>query len=312
MSEHEASPSGIPELRPVVEADAEGGPVLRLALVQSHPRSGPAETRVEGEAFCREARQAGAHLILFPEMYSVGYRTEVDFDDPEQVQEWRSAAVEASGPFLNHFRNLSRELELAVCMGFLERRGTELRNAAILFDWQGREVLTYAKVHTCRFFPMESRLTPGDRFPVATLETAAGTIRTGIMICYDREFPESARLLMLNGAELILTPNACQLNALRLEQFRARAWENAVAVAMASYASGQGDGHSCSYQADGAELRLAGSEAGVVYVDLDLGKLRAIRRYSYWGGAWRRPELYGPMSKPLAQPAKPLNETPSG
>ena len=70
----------------------------------------------------------------------------------------------------------------------------------------------------------------------------------GAMICYDREFPESARILMLKGAEIILTPNACDLEANRLGQFRARAYENMVGVAMANYAAPWQNGHSVAYR----------------------------------------------------------------
>lgn len=55
------------------------------------------------------------------------------------------------------------------------------------------------------------------------------------MICYDREFPESARLLMLKDAELILVPNACPMEINRLSQLRARAYENMTAVATCNY-----------------------------------------------------------------------------
>ena len=50
------------------------------------------------------------------------------------------------------------------------------------------------------------------------------------MICFDREFPESARILMLKGAELILTPNACKLDEKQINQFQTRAYENSVKV----------------------------------------------------------------------------------
>jgi predicted amidohydrolase len=62
---------------------------------------------------------------------------------------------------------------------------------------------------------------------------------------------------------------------------------------MASYATGQGDGHSCVFQADGREVLVAGSETGFFCADLDLGELRAIQRHTYWGKAWRRPDVYG-------------------
>lgn len=65
-------------------------------------------------------------------------------------------------------------------------------------------------MHTCDF-DKEAALTPGDDFYVAALDTPHGPLNVGALICYDREFPESARLLMLKGAEVILTPNACEL-----------------------------------------------------------------------------------------------------
>ena len=77
-----------------------------------------------------------------------------------------------------------------------------------MFDRRGRCTLTYAKVHTCDF-EAERNLTPGDDFYVAELDTREGPVAIGAMICYDREFPESARILMLKGAESILVPNAC-------------------------------------------------------------------------------------------------------
>jgi N-carbamoylputrescine amidase len=81
-----------------------------------------------------------------------------------------------------------------------------------LIDRHGRIAFTYAKVHTCDFDLPERALTPGEDFHVAALDTAAGEVVVGAMICYDREFPESARVLMLKGVELILVPNACRLD----------------------------------------------------------------------------------------------------
>jgi len=156
----------------------------------------------------------------------------------------------------------------------------------------GKRLCTYHKVHTCTFFPMEGSLAAGEDFYVAELDTRKGAVQVGIMTCYDREFPESARVLMLKGAELILTPNACGLKDLRLKQFRVRAWENSVAVAMANYAEQQGNGNSCAYQANGDELLLAGGGTGLFYADVDLEKLREIRSKTPWGNAWRKPAKY--------------------
>ena len=112
------------------------------------------------------------------------------------------------------------------------------------------------------------------------------------MICFDREFPEAARLLALGGAELILVPNACELEANRLGQVRARAFENMVAVAVANYAAPQENGHSTvvdpiAFDAEGRSRDTRVFEAGeaedVCVVRLDLDALREWRRREVWG-----------------------------
>ena len=70
---------------------------------------------------------------------------------------------------------------------------------------------------------------------MTALDTACGTVQVGAMICFDREFPESARILMLKGAELILVPNACPMEINRLSQLRGRAYENMLAIATCNY-----------------------------------------------------------------------------
>ena len=140
---------------------------------------------------------------------------------------------------------------------------------------------------------MEANLEPGNDFYVSDLDTRLGVVKTGIMICYDREFPESARVLMLKGAELILTPNACGLDMLRINQFQVRAWENAVVVAMANYVEGKGyNGHSCAFNANGDELLMAGEEEGIFIAEVNMTDAREIRESTYWGNAYRRPNKY--------------------
>src|ERR1700730_4530215 len=135
---------------------------------------------------------------------------------------------------------------MAIAITYLENWNGAPRNSVSLIDRHGEIVLTYAKVHTCEF-DHEAALTPGNGFPVSTLDTEQGKVKIGFMICYDREFPESARILMLEGAELILTPNACTLDEHRLSQFKTRAYENMVGVAMTNYAAPQNNGHSVAF-----------------------------------------------------------------
>lgn len=273
--------------------------LLKIALLQISPEDTLEENLEKGIMACREAKEKGADIALFPEMWSNGYRI---YDRP--AEDWSAEAIPADGAFVSAFGCLARELRMSIGITLLERFGVHPRNTLVLFDRFGERKLTCAKVHTCDF-DAESLLTPGEDFYVTDLDTAKGMVKVGAMICYDREFPESARVLMLKGAELILVPNACPMEINRLSQLRGRAFENMTAIATANYPESQPDcnGHSsvfdgvaylpdlpnsrdtCILEADGAE--------GVYLADLDLAQLRTYRRHEVHGNAYRRPEKYG-------------------
>ncbi|MFW6189433.1 MAG: carbon-nitrogen hydrolase family protein [Planctomycetota bacterium] len=252
----------------------------------------------KGEDYCRRAAAAGADLALFPEMWNVGYSCGFEEDRDDRAARWAEQAVGPEDPFVAHFRRLARELDMAVGLTYLQTWVGGPRNTVSLIDRAGEIVLTYAKVHTCDFFPMESCCTPGDGWEVCALDTAAGPVRVGAMICYDREHPESARVLMLKGAEIILTPNACGLDDRRINQFQSRAFENAVAVCMTNYAAGHPhcDGHSVAFDAEGHQVALAGEAEEICTATFDLEALREHRASTVWGNAYRRPHRYGPLT----------------
>ena len=281
---------------------------FHIALLQIAPCDGLAENLEKGIRFCKQAKAMGADLALFPEMWSNGYRI---YNRP--VAQWAAEAVPAGGGFVGAFQSLAKELNMAVGITLLEQYEPAPRNTLILFDRFGKRAFTYAKVHTCDF-DVERNLTPGEDFYVASLDTARGEIKVGAMICYDREFPESARILMLKGAELILVPNACPMEINRLSQLRARAFENMLAVATCNYPAGVPDCNGCStvfdgvayappgFEAPGEEdaagerdmcILRAGGEEGVYLARLNLARLRAYRESEVHGNAYRRPEKYG-------------------
>ena len=226
---------------------------LKVALLQLRPEESIEENLQKGLSACRQAREMGADLALFPEMWSVGYRI------PEDITELKKTAVPIESDYIRAYQELAKELNMAVAVTLLEAWEPLPRNTMVLIDRYGHNILTYAKVHTCDFGE-ECRLTPGDGFYVADLDTGKGIVKTGAMICYDREFPESARLLMLKGAELILTPNACPMEINRISQLRARAYENMLGIATVNYPAGHPDcnGHSTAchlYTSDAADDR---------------------------------------------------------
>ena len=283
---------------------------IRVALLQvAACGDDQAANLSKGELFCRRARDMGADIALFPEMWNVGYTVPDPAREDERLR-WQAKAIDREHSFVLHFRELARELSMAIALTYLEQWPGAPRNSVSVIDRHGEIVLTYAKVHTCDF-DKEASCTPGDDFYVCNLDTEKGPVQIGTMICYDREFPESARILMLKGAELILTPNACTLDDVRLAQFKARAYENMVGVAMANYAAPQENGHSVAfdavfYEEDEACLDAllveAGGDEGVYLADFDIERIRAYRERGTWGNAFRKPRSYGPLTSAEVRP----------
>lgn len=301
--------------------------MFQVALLQLLPGRTPADNLTKGLAACRQAKQQGADLALFPEMWNNGYTfptTEQEHpgsdsaaeqehpgSTPSAEQEWRDTAISTDSRFVKTYQALAQELDMAITITYLEAHEPRPRNTVSLIDRHGEIVLTYAKVHTCDFGD-EIRLAAGDDFYVADLDTAAGPVKIGMMICYDREFPESARILMLKGAEIILVPNACPLEINRLTQLRARSFENMVGIATANYPLGKPDcnGHSVAF--DGiayGEVRPgitmsrdtliveAGEAEGIYLAAFPLDKLRAYRQTEVHGNAYRHPAKYHLLTK---------------
>lgn len=280
--------------------------------------------RLKGEDFCRRAHNMGADIALFPEMWNIGYtpyflKDQEMFDlwrAPEQWQDgaismypalqnarqqWQAQAITQDSQFITHYRMLAKELHMAIAITYLEHWHGAPRNTVSLIDRHGEIILTYAKIHTCDFGAMEAACTPGDDFYVCKLDTEQGEVKIGTMICFDREFPESARILMLKGAELILTPNSCTMEVNRIGQFRARAYENMVGVALANYAAPQENGHSvafdpCAFDTQGNSRDTlvieAGENEGVYLATFDIDLIRAYRERESWGNAFRKPHRY--------------------
>lgn len=223
-------------------------------------------------------------------------------------QRWRDLATSVHAPWLGAFREAARSLGLAVVTTYMEAHGTGLSNAAAVIDAAGRVVDVYRKVHVCDFL-WERVFTPGRRFAAATVETVAGPLRIGVIICFDREQPEACRALALDGAELIVCPNASLLCDDRIGQVRARAFENSVAVAVANYPLPRMNGRSCLFDGRAVHqnrprdhtIALADGRSRLVLADLDLTALREYRTGSIWGAAHRRPAAYASLTQGVAR-----------
>jgi N-carbamoylputrescine amidase len=321
---------------------------LSVALLQltSHGYDQAANLE-KGDRYCRRAAADGADIALFPELWNVGYQFEVRGPDgtpvdasgdrdwapnlwkaPERwegvsrdgderypgeraaIERWRAQAISSDGEFVAHFRHLAAELDMAIALTYLEKGEAGPRNTVSLIDRHGEVALTYAKVHTCDFDNPEASLTPGDGFRVCELDTRLGPVKVGAMICYDREFPESARVLMLEGAELVLVPNASRLHPIHLAQLRARAYENMIAIAMTNYPAPKCNGHSVAFhpvafergEARDTLVVAAGESESIFVARFDLDGIREYRCRETWGNAFRRPDRYRALTDPRVEP----------
>ena len=278
---------------------------IKIALLQIMPGNNIDENLEIGIRACRKAKKDGADMVLFPEMWSNGYKMVND------VEELKRNAISVDSKFIKAFQRLAQELNLAIAITFLESYEPLPRNTVILFDRFGKQILTYAKVHTCDF-DLEKNLTPGNDFYVANLNTEKGNLKIGAMICYDREFPESARILMLKGAEVILVPNDCGSMQPRIRALSTRAYENMVAVAMAN-PNGDNAGCSCAFSpicwdrngecVDNTVLLADDKTEGIFYAEFDMEAIREYRNREMLGNTFRKVESYSRLlSKEIKEP----------
>ncbi|MDR2485271.1 MAG: carbon-nitrogen hydrolase family protein [Treponema sp.] len=285
---------------------------FKVALLQLIPTYNEDGNLQKGISYCRLAKELEADLALFPEMWNTGYCFPL-----EDKNSWIKNAIDRESNFIKKFQEEAKKLDMAIAVTYLEKREGLPRNTVSIIDRFGNCILNYAKVHTCDF-DVEKYLTPGDDFYVAELNMRIGKIKIGAMICYDREFPESARILMLKGAEIVLVPNACPIEINRKSQLCTRAFENMLGIAMANYAGGKPDcnGHSLAYdgivygdtgiqeiESRDTLIIEAGEAEGIYMAEFDIGRIREYRKREVWGNAYRKPKNYSMLiSEEIEEP----------
>lgn len=144
----------------------------------------------------------------------------IAFHDPRY--DLGDLAEPLDGPLIHRFARLARRQGVYIVAGLLTRREGRVYNSAVLFDRGGTIAGLFDKVHLPA---QELRVTAGAAYPV--FETDFG--RLGLLVCWDLQFPEAARVLTLAGAELIACPTWGWEKIYGL----ARAYENGVTLAIA-------------------------------------------------------------------------------
>ncbi|MBN2533550.1 MAG: carbon-nitrogen hydrolase family protein [Spirochaetales bacterium] len=270
----------------------------------------------KGLDYCITAGKMNCDLILFPEMWNTpqhslrhdsnvqgtGYSLPVTGTG---VKEYVKHAVTLESRFVLEYKEMAKKIKTAIAITFLEKIKDRLYNTVLIIDKKGNDILHYSKIHTCDF-DREAILTPGSDFYVSRLPFKNGSVNIGAMICFDREFPESARILCIKGAELIIVPNACTMEQHRINQLETRAFENMTGIALCNYAAPQENGHSIAFdcmafgpdeESRDTKVVEADENEGIYIAEFDMDRLREYRNREVWGDAYRKPRYYDMLAK---------------
>jgi N-carbamoylputrescine amidase len=274
-----------------------------IGIVQCALHGTREENVARVEALIREAAKQGAQIVLTPELFEGPY-----FPQTEDEQGFDLAAPLDGHPTVARMQALAADLEVVLPVSFFERAGQNYYNSVVTIDADGTALGIYRKSHIPDGPGYEEKFyfRPGDTgFQV--WNTCYG--RIGVGICWDQWFPEAARSMALQGAEVLLYPTAIGSEPGAPDDDTKAPWQramighavvNAMPVAAANRIGTEGGltfyGSSfvCNQRGD-VVVELGREEEGVALASFDRDGLRRYR--ANWGFFRdRRPDLYGRLT----------------
>ena len=175
---------------------------VTVAAVQMYCNRSRKENIEAADRMVREAAAKGAQIILLPELFETWY-----FCQERNYASYHLATSVEENPAILHFQKVAQELRVVLPISFFEREGNVTYNSVAVIDADGTVLGVYRKTHIPddHFYQEKFYFTPGDT-GFRVWHTAYAAI--GVGICWDQWFPESARCMALQGAELIFYPTA--------------------------------------------------------------------------------------------------------
>jgi predicted amidohydrolase len=233
------------------------------------------------ERYARQAAARGAQVIVAPEGYLEGYvGNEKRTPGLTQERYAAEAAEPLDGPLLTRVRALAKELRVYLMLGFAEKRDGKVFNTAVMFSPAGAVASRYSKSHTMNDEPFNTK---GTQFPVTKTEFG----QWGTLICFDRQVPETARLLALQGADTIFVPAWGGYGEMNDLMMRVRAYENGVNLAFVHPHR--------ALLIDSAGKIIAENKGEGDQIVMGRMEVNAKRKNSML--QYRRPALYGDLAK---------------
>ena len=269
---------------------------MKVALIQQAKTNNVEQNKLDLANDIRKAAEQGAELVVLQELHNSVYFCQVEdtnnFDLAEPIP----------GPSTDFYGSIARECGIVLVTSLFERRGAGLdHNTAVVFEKDGSIAGKYRKMHIPDdpAYYEKFYFTPGD-LGFHPIQTSVGCL--GVQVCWDQWYPEGARLMALQGAELLIYPTAIGWESSDTDEEKARqlgAWQtvqrghavaNGLPVITVNRAGWEEDpshqtngiqfwGHSFVAGPQGEFLAEAGTEPTLMIVDIDMKRCENVRRW---------------------------------
>ena len=269
---------------------------MKIALIQQSKTADIAKNKQDLARGIADAASKGAELVVLQELHNSLYFCQVESTDNFDLAE------PIPGPSTEFYSQVAKDNNVVLVTSLFERRAAGLyHNTAVVFEKEGSIAGKYRKMHIPDdpAYYEKFYFTPGD-LGFHPIETSVGVL--GVQVCWDQWYPEGARLMALQGAELLIYPTAIGWESSDSDQEKARqlgAWQtvqrgHAVANGLPVIAvnrcgwepdpSGQTNGitfwgHSFVAGPQGELIAEAGTEEEIMIVDIDMKRCENVRRW---------------------------------
>jgi N-carbamoylputrescine amidase len=267
---------------------------MKIALIQQHATRDKSHNVQRGLAALETAARNGAQLACFAELAFEWFYPQQPADS-----RYRDLAEPIDGPTVTAFRAKAKELNLVTIINLYERAGDCTYDSSPVIDADGSLLGVTRMIHITEYpcFHEQGYYTPGDN-GAPVYDTKAGKV--GVAICYDRHFPEYMRALAVNGADLVIVPQAGAVDewpeGLYEAEMRVAAFQNGYFTALCNRVGKEerldfaGESFVCA--PDGEVIARAAQRADeILYAEIDFARLKTSNARQLFM-KHRRPQLY--------------------